>query len=324
MRRACLIVVFHLALPSASDAGIFDGLFNFPGKSASEAAVETEIDQRTMTTGPDQAICIQAIREAERAHGIPHDLLMALGLQEAGMTFQGTRTIWPWSVNVEGRGHRFDTRAEAEAFVQGQLAQGIRSIDVGCLQINLRWHPDAFPTPGAGFEPALNADYAARFLSDLKAQTGDWWQAAGHYHSATPDRKAIYLAGLSRHVAALENGSVKLDALAGKVRTATVSANIPSTTKKTTGVRVAAIAPRRMRPLKSQTRHVQPRDPNFVRVLETRSTSASNGEAPLSPAPAEQQVSAGWSATLSDALGGAVSLYGGAARPLFSPSPPAN
>lgn len=324
MQRACLILVFHLALPSASDAGIFDGLFNFPSKSTSEAAVETEMDQRTMTTGPDQAICIQAIREAERAHGIPHDLLMALGLQEAGMTFQGARTIWPWSVNVEGRGHRFDTRAEAEAFVQGQLAQGIRSIDVGCLQINLRWHPDAFPTPGAGFEPALNADYAARFLGDLKTQTGDWWQAAGHYHSATPERKAIYLAGLSRHVAALENGSVKLDALAGQMRATPLSPNIPRTTNKTAGVSVAAMAPRRMRPLKAQTRHVQPRDPSYVRVLEPLPTLVSNRDASPSPAPAEQQISAGWSATLSDDLGGAASLFGGAARPLFSSSPPAN
>lgn len=324
MRRTCLIILLHLALPSASHAGIFDGLFNFPGKSASEAAVETEIDLRTTTTVPDQAICIQTIREAERTHGIPHDLLMALGLQEAGMTFQGARTIWPWSVNVEGRGHRFDTRAEAEAFVQGQLAQGKRSIDVGCLQINLRWHPDAFPTPSAGFDPALNADYAARFLSGLRAQTGDWWQAAGHYHSATPERKAIYLASLSRHVAALENGSVKLDALAGQFRIATVSTKIPSTDNTTAGIRVETFMPRRMRPLRSKTRQVRSRDLNFLRVLETRTTSASSGEAPLSPAPAEQQISAGWSASLSDDLGGAASLFGGAARPLFSSAPPAN
>ncbi|MFA8386182.1 MAG: hypothetical protein ACEPO2_11205 [Pelagibaca sp.] len=324
MQRVCLILVLHLALPSASHAGIFDGLFNFPSKTASETAVETEIDQRTLTTVPDQAICIQAIREAERVHGIPHDLLMALGLQEAGMSFQGSRTIWPWSVNVEGRGHRFDTRAEAEAFVQGQLAQGKRSIDVGCLQINLRWHPDAFPTPGAGFDPALNADYAARFLTNLKSQTGDWWQAAGHYHSATPERKAIYLAGLSRHVAALENGSVKLDALAGQVRTTTVSANSPKTKNKTAGISVAEVAPRRMRPLKTHTRHVQRRDPSFVRVLEPLPTSTSNRDPSPAPSHAEQQVSAGWSATLSDDLGGAASLFGGAARPLFSPSPPAN
>ena len=324
MRRACLIMLLHLVLPSASDAGIFDGLFNFPSKSASEAAVETEIDQRTTTTGPDQAICIQAIREAERAHGIPHDLLMALGLQEAGMTFQGARTIWPWSVNVEGRGHRFDTRAEAEAFVQGQLAQGIRSIDVGCLQINLRWHPDAFPTPGAGFDPALNADYAARFLRDLKAQTGDWWQAAGHYHSATPERKAIYLAGLSRHVAALENGSVTLDARVGQVRSTPVARIIPESANKSPGVRMATATPRRMRPLKTYTRHIQPRDPNYVRVMEPLPARSLDSDSSRSAAPAEQQISAGWSATLSDDHGGAASLFGGAARPLFSPSPPAN
>lgn len=323
MRRVALIVVLHLALPSESDAGIFNGLFNFPSKSGSVAAMDIESDQHTRTTGPDQAICLQAIRKAERAHGIPRDLLMALGLQEAGMTVRGTRTIWPWSVNVEGRGYRFDTRVEAEEFVQGQLAQGIRSIDVGCLQINLRWHPDAFPTPGAGFEPDLNADYAARFLRDLRTQTGDWWQAAGHYHSATPERKAVYLAGLARHVAALENGSVKLDALAGQVRTSTV-ANIPSTAQNAEGARIATIAPRRMRPLKTHTRPIQPRGSGYARVLEPLSTSASHGEPPPSPAPAAPQVTAGWSATLSDDLAGAASLFGGPARPLLPPSLPAN
>ena len=63
---------------------------------------------------------------------------------------------------------------------------GVRSIDVGCGQINLMHHPDAFPSLEVAFDPQANAAYAAKFLKELFARTGDWNKAAGMYHSATP------------------------------------------------------------------------------------------------------------------------------------------
>jgi hypothetical protein len=53
------------------------------------------------------------------------------------------------------------------------------------MQVNLMYHPAAFETLDAAFEPDTNADYAARFLVSLHAQTGDWQKAAGLYHSQT-------------------------------------------------------------------------------------------------------------------------------------------
>jgi hypothetical protein len=47
----------------------------------------------------------------------------------------------------------------------------------------------------------VNVDYAARFLHSLYGETGDWMQAAGAYHSRTPDKAAIYLTSLRRNVA---------------------------------------------------------------------------------------------------------------------------
>jgi hypothetical protein len=84
------------------------------------------------------------------------------------------------------------TRAEAVAEVQARLAAGTRSIDIGCMQINLLHHPDAFPSVDAGFDPAANIGYAVRFLRQLHAQTGDWAAATARYHSATPERGLIY------------------------------------------------------------------------------------------------------------------------------------
>jgi hypothetical protein len=35
--------------------------------------------------------------------------------------------------------------------------EGVRSIDIGCMQINLVHHPDAFGSLEAGFDPITNA-----------------------------------------------------------------------------------------------------------------------------------------------------------------------
>ena len=53
-------------------------------------------------------------------------------------------------------------------------------------------HPDAFADLAQAFDPAANANYAARFLSELFRQTGTWPKAAAMYHSATPELAADY------------------------------------------------------------------------------------------------------------------------------------
>jgi soluble lytic murein transglycosylase-like protein len=88
-------------------------------------------------------------------------------------------------VQAENQSHFFPTKAAAIRWVQQAQAQGISSIDVGCMQVNLMYHPTAFKTLDDAFDPAQNADYAARFLISLHAQTRDWQQAAGQYHSQT-------------------------------------------------------------------------------------------------------------------------------------------
>jgi soluble lytic murein transglycosylase-like protein len=59
-------------------------------------------------------------------------------------------------------------------------------IDVGCLQVNLYHHPTAFVSLNAAFDPATNIAYAAKFLNELKSETGDWDVATQYYHSRTP------------------------------------------------------------------------------------------------------------------------------------------
>jgi hypothetical protein len=137
--------------------------------------------------------CARAIAAAEEGSGLPPGLLGAIARVETGRrTPTGGVQPWPWSFNAAGEGRYMATRAEAVAEVRARLAAGTRSIDIGCMQINLLHHPDAFPSVEAGFEPEANVRYAVRFLRALHARTGDWQTATAQYHSATPERGLIY------------------------------------------------------------------------------------------------------------------------------------
>jgi len=75
---------------------------------------------------------------------------------------------------------------DAVAAARALQAQGVRSIDVGCVQINLMWHPAAFASLDDAFDPRANVAYGGQFLKALFATLGSWEEAAGAYHSQTP------------------------------------------------------------------------------------------------------------------------------------------
>jgi hypothetical protein len=147
-------------------------------------------------------VCLAAADAAADAHGVPRAVLRALTRTETGRARGGKLEPWPWTVNMEGAGRWFDTRAEAERFVAEERARGARSFDVGCFQVNHRWHGDAFESVSEMFDPRANADYAARFLAGLHAEAGDWGKAAGWYHSRTPEFFARYRTRFERILAA--------------------------------------------------------------------------------------------------------------------------
>ncbi len=141
-----------------------------------------------------QPACRPAIEAAERAAAIPPHLLAAIARVESGRrdAFTGTVSPWPWTIDAEGQGFFYDSKAQAIEAVRALQAKGVRSIDVGCMQVNLMHHPDAFPSLELAFDPQFNAGYAARFLRELYGQTADWEKAAALYHSATPELGAEY------------------------------------------------------------------------------------------------------------------------------------
>lgn len=146
--------------------------------------------------GPD--LCEMAASIASRDSGVPLSVLRAIALTETGKSVDGEITPWPWTVNVKGAGTWFDDRASAETFINSKLNSGIESFDVGCFQINYRWHGHAFSSIEHMFEPLANAEYAASFLSELYIEFGDWTRAAGAYHSRTPKYARKYEARFTR------------------------------------------------------------------------------------------------------------------------------
>lgn len=91
---------------------------------------------------------------------------------ESGRMVDGHPRAWPWTVNAGGQGAFFESRAAAAVGVRQALARGVGLVDVGCMQVNLQLHPGAFCSLEEAFDPAANADYAARYLRRLHAEAG--------------------------------------------------------------------------------------------------------------------------------------------------------
>ncbi|MGX9855032.1 lytic transglycosylase domain-containing protein [Limimaricola variabilis] len=200
MRRLGLALALVAALaPQTGLAGWGDF---YRGSEALNAGRETISAAGAPVAGAplERGVCVAEILRAQLRHRIPGNLLLAIGIQEAGVTRGGHLTIWPWAVNAAGEGRLFDNRDQALAWIAARRAAGIDSIDVGCMQINLRWHPDAFDGVAQGFDPARNVEYAARFLRGLYEEFGDWTAAAGAYHSRTPEAQKVYLAALRGNI----------------------------------------------------------------------------------------------------------------------------
>lgn len=137
---------------------------------------------------PAGVLCSAAIDRTERSLLIPDGLLRAIGRVETGVPDPAIHQVvsWPWTIDVGGTGHFFASKEAAVAAVAAMQAEGVRSIDVGCLQVNLMHHPAAFANLDQAFDPAANVLYAGQFLRRLYTQTASWSAAAAAYHSQTP------------------------------------------------------------------------------------------------------------------------------------------
>ncbi|WP_432255220.1 lytic transglycosylase domain-containing protein [Limimaricola sp. AA108-03] len=164
-------------------------------------------------------LCDAAARQAATETGVPFEVLAAITRTETGRGRDGVLRPWPWTVNMEGAGRWFDDPAAALDYARRHRARGAVSFDVGCFQINWRWHRAHFASLEEMFDPLAGARYAARFLSELHREFGTWPAAAGAYHSRTPKHATRYRKLFETHLASVRRAGDRLPNAAPARRT---------------------------------------------------------------------------------------------------------
>ncbi|MBM3517377.1 MAG: lytic transglycosylase domain-containing protein [Alphaproteobacteria bacterium] len=176
----------RIATPSRAFIGAFLLTLSL-GTAAAEAGRDRNHGERE--------VCRIAAHVAEISFRLPLQLLSALALAESGrwdcVRREGYQ--WPWAVNAAGAARDFDNKAAAVAAVHALRGQGIDSIDVGCMQVNLRHHGEAFASVEDAIDPHVNVRYAASFLKSLHDETRSWNRSAVYYHSRPSARYREYL-----------------------------------------------------------------------------------------------------------------------------------
>ena len=132
-----------------------------------------------------EGVCRQIIPTIAKEVGVPVRLLTAMARVESGHQC--------FAVNNAGQSLTFKTMQEAKDYAQEQIQQGNENIDLGCLQINWRYHQQHFANPTQLLLPQNNIRYAAMFLKQLYHTLGSWSKAVAAYHSRTLEKGQGYM-----------------------------------------------------------------------------------------------------------------------------------
>jgi hypothetical protein len=134
--------------------------------------------------GSSHKVSHPLIEKIAREERIPVKLLKSVTYVESG--------FHPWTLNVEGTPHFFDTRKAAEQHLEKVVKKGVTNVDIGCAQINRQWHGKKFRSPKDLLSPETSLRYAARLLRQNSLTTRSWMKAALLYHSGDKIRQSIY------------------------------------------------------------------------------------------------------------------------------------
>lgn len=116
-------------------------------------------------------------------NSVPAWFLYGIALQESKILFGRRALPYPWTLNVKGQGKRYNTYEEALVALKWFVSNGLTSVDIGCMQVNWRWHGARLQTLERALEPYANIDAGAQILRAEYAVTRDWFKTAMQYHA---------------------------------------------------------------------------------------------------------------------------------------------
>lgn len=166
------LVLFSIPLLSSSTALGSPGASASPSPSPGDSA---------------SSLCLQAIHHVESHTDLPKGLLHAIARVESD--------LWPWAIQANNKTHRPPTKEAAKKLVLSLLGQGVKNVDVGCMQVNLKAH--AIDLDNA-LDPHENVAYAANYLTKLRRKSPNHFIFAANYHSRTPHHHTLYKRKLLR------------------------------------------------------------------------------------------------------------------------------
>lgn len=156
----------------------------------------------------DKIVVPMAYRNVAQAYGIPYKILFAIGMQESQRDVGNGHVLpWPWTLNINGDGKYFETSMQMQKALFDAMDHGVRNIDVGLMQINIKWHLGKSYSLIDLMRPEDNLNIAAQILRDEHNGCGgtdyDWMCAIGRYHSRREARAENYTKQVMRWVSDL-------------------------------------------------------------------------------------------------------------------------
>ena len=142
----------------------------------------------------DANLCDQSIEQIATSSLVPRDIIYKIARLESGREINGRQVSWPWSLNNGGTGYFLKDSSAALETLGKLRAAGKKNIDVGCMQLNVRWHAKYFKSLEQMINPLDNVRYAARYLEQLYKETGSWENAVKFYHSRNTEFNSVYYA----------------------------------------------------------------------------------------------------------------------------------
>lgn len=132
--------------------------------------------------------------EVGKEKGLDPMILYSVALAESAYREKADGLVAPsvYTLRTADRPFYFNNRTDAVEKLN-EILKHTQSVDVGPMQINVKWHAYRVDRVEDLLDPKVNIRVAADILNErLDANRGDWLSALGQYHSFDKSRSDWY------------------------------------------------------------------------------------------------------------------------------------